>query len=223
MEIDGAGFLIAGASGVLGRHIAAELRRRGARLTLVSRHAERLQDAVAGEPILEADLRLPESAERAVGLAVERHGRLDGVVNAAGAVAFGDLADTDPDVIEELVLANTLLPAFLFQAAIPRMEQGGVLVNLSGVVAEQPVAGMAAYSASKAAAHAMLIALGRELRRRKIRVLDARPGHTETGLAERPIAGRAPRFPKGHDPRAVAGRIVDAIAADERDLPPDAF
>jgi cyclic-di-GMP-binding biofilm dispersal mediator protein len=223
VNIDGASFLIAGASGGLGRGLATELHRRGAALTLVARRPDGLEDIVPGAATLAADLRLPDSAERAVDRAVELHGRLDGVVNAAGVVAFGDLVDTDPDVIEELMLTNTLLPAFLFREAIPRMEHGGVLVNLSGVVAEQPVAGMAAYSASKAAAHVMLAAVRREVRRRKIRVLDARPGHTETGLADRPIAGQAPRFPDGHDPREVARRIVEAIAEDETDLPPDAF
>ena len=66
-------------------------------------------------------------------------------------------------------------------------------------------------------------ALGRELRRRGIRVLDARPPHTETGLATRPIAGTAPRMPTGLDPRVVAGTIVDAIAAGTRELPAEAF
>jgi cyclic-di-GMP-binding biofilm dispersal mediator protein len=65
--------------------------------------------------------------------------------------------------------------------------------------------------------------LAAEVRRRRIRVLDARPPHTETGLAERPISGTAPRFATGLDPEAVAQRIVDAIVDDERDLPSTAF
>ena len=56
-----------------------------------------------------------------------------------------------------------------------------------------------------------------------IRIVDARPGHTETGLATRAIAGTAPAFPTGLDPDAVAQRIVTAIADGEKDLPSTAF
>jgi hypothetical protein len=56
-----------------------------------------------------------------------------------------------------------------------------------------------------------------------VRLLDARPGHTETGLATRPVEGRAPSFPPGLDPDAVAARIVRAIVDGEKDLPSSAF
>ncbi|MCU0266703.1 MAG: SDR family NAD(P)-dependent oxidoreductase, partial [Actinomycetia bacterium] len=93
----------------------------------------------------------------------------------------------------------------------------------SAVVAEHPTAGMAAYSASKAALTAHDVAVGRELRRAGIRVVDARPPHTQTGLAQRPLAGTAPRLPAGLAPDAVAARVVAAIEDDERDLPSAAF
>ena len=97
------------------------------------------------------------------------------------------------------------------------------MVNVSAVVAEQPTAGMAAYSASKAALAAFDAAAGRELRRARIRLLDARPPHTETGLASHPVAGTAPTLPRGLDPAAVAARIVAAVENGERDLPAHAF
>jgi cyclic-di-GMP-binding biofilm dispersal mediator protein len=82
---------------------------------------------------------------------------------------------------------------------------------------------MAAYGASKAALMAFDAGLAREARRTGVRVIDARPPHTETGLADHPIAGTAPRLPTGLDPDAVAERIVQAIADGETDLPSDAF
>jgi cyclic-di-GMP-binding biofilm dispersal mediator protein len=97
------------------------------------------------------------------------------------------------------------------------------IVNISGVVAESPMAGLAAYSSSKAALYAFGQAISRELRRDGIRVIDARPGHTETGLAGRAIAGVAPTFPQGMSIDQVADRIVKAIAEDEKDLPSSAF
>ena len=88
---------------------------------------------------------------------------------------------------------------------------GGVIVTLSAVVAEMPTAGMAAYSTVKSAVTAFDAAAARELRRSGIRLIDVRPPHTETGLAERPIAGTAPSLPAGRDPDDVAARIVAAI------------
>jgi cyclic-di-GMP-binding biofilm dispersal mediator protein len=87
----------------------------------------------------------------------------------------------------------------------------GFFVNLSGVVAESPMPGMAAYSASKAAAAAATEAIRREFRRMKVTVIDVRPPHTETGLATRPLAGDAPRMPQGLEPGVVAERVVTAI------------
>lgn len=223
MELHGASILVAGASGGLGSRISSELDARGASLTLVARDGDRLAGLGVSGARVPADLRLPDEAERVVAAAHEAHGRLDGVVNAAGVVAFGSVDETDPDTVEELFLSNAFLPVFLFGAALRRMSEGGTIVNLSGIVAEQPVAGMAAYSASKAAISSWMAAVRREVRRKGISVIDARPGHTETGLADHPIAGTAPSFPQGHDPDAVARRIVQAIVEDERDLPPDAF
>jgi hypothetical protein len=52
----------------------------------------------------------------------------------------------------------------------------------------------------------------------KVSVIDARPPHTETGLADRPLAGTAPRLPRGLEPADVARRIVAAIEAGESEV-----
>ena len=144
-------------------------------------------------------------------------GTLDGVVNAAGVVAFGPFEALSDDALNALVEINFLGPLRVMRAAVQRMD-GGFLVNLTGVVAESPVGGMVAYSAVKAGLSAATRALVRELRSKRIQVLDARPPHTETGLAGRPIEGMAPVLAVGLDPDAVAVRVVDAVAAGRREL-----
>jgi cyclic-di-GMP-binding biofilm dispersal mediator protein len=109
------------------------------------------------------------------------------------------------------------------QAALHHVQQGLVLVGISGVIAEQNLPGMSVYGASKAAVRSFDEALAREARKAGVRVIDARPPHTETGLASRAVAGTAPKFPVGLDPTAVARRIVQAIADGETDLPSTAF
>ena len=217
LEISGTVALVAGGSGGLGRPIALELSRRGATVYSTSR------STLDSDRDISADLRSPEEAERVVAEVSSRAGRLDIVVNAVGVVAFGDVANTSVDTIEELFLTNTFAHMFLCAAALPRMGKGGVIVGVSGVVAEQNLPGMAAYGASKAAMRSFNEAFGREARRAGVRVLDARPPHTETGLAGRAISGAAPRFPQGLEPAHVAARIVDAIAAGDTDLPSATF
>jgi cyclic-di-GMP-binding biofilm dispersal mediator protein len=222
-SLSGASVLVAGATGGLGRALTSELANRGARLTFVARSAERL--ATISEPGLRhvADLRSPDACLAAIAAAKHHAGKLNVVVNAVGVVAFGNVTDHSTDTIEELFLTNTFLPIFLAQAALPELSEGGTIVNISGVIAEQNLAGMAPYGASKAALRSFDEGFAREARRFKVRVIDARPPHTETGLASRPIAGQAPRMPVGLSPHDVAVTICDAIENDTTDLPSTAF
>ena len=200
-SLNGAVVAIVGASGGLGAELASSCAERGALVVGASRTSEfaiDIRDTSAGDTLVAESLR--------------RHGRLDGVIVASGVVAFGDLADTDDVIAEELMLANALGPLWLARRVLPALaEQQGFFAAISGVVAETPQAGMAPYSASKAALAAGLAAIRREFRRQRVDVIDVRPPHTETGLATRPIAGRAPRLPIGLDPAVAARVIVDAI------------
>ena len=209
--------LIAGGTGGLGSALRSELEAKGCVVVTISRtHTSDVSH-------ITADLRSPEAATAAVADVVARHGSVDIVVNAMGVVAFGPITTTSVDTIEELFLTNTFGHIFLMQAALQNMKTGSVLVGISGVIAEQNLPGMSVYGASKAATRSFNEALGREARRSGVRIIDARPPHTETGLASRAIAGTPPKFPAGLDPIHVARRIVQAIADGETDLPSGAF
>lgn len=223
-SLEGASVVVTGASGGIGRHIAKQLAEAGARLTLAARDRNALESLGIDATVVSADLRDAEAGRTIVAAALAANNTLDGLVNAAGVVAFGSLADTSDEVIEDLFLTNVLGPLWLMRAAIPALtESRGFIANISAVVAEQPLAGMAAYAASKAALTAADRALTRELRAAGITVTDARPPHTETGLADRPISGIAPRLREGLRPEDVARRIVTAIIVGEREIPADAF
>ena len=204
-DLNGSVVAVIGATGGLGTAITATLVGRGAAVVRCNRSGGPDSD-------LTIDLRDSRAGDQLVEYATATHGRLDGVVIAAGIVAFGDLVDTDDVVIEELFLTNAMGPMWLAKHVAPALQASqGFFVNLSGVVAESPMPGMAAYSASKAAAAAATEAIRREFRRMKVAVVDVRPPHTETGLATRPIAGTAPKMPAGLEPAAVAERVVAAI------------
>lgn len=221
-DLSGKSYLVVGGSGALGSRIARLLIDRGAAVTVTGRDADAL-GRLAEAHAVTADLREPDAGRTVVEAARERHGRLDGVVIAAGVVAFGPFTDIDDDTVDDLVLVDFLAPLRVMRAALPALEPGGVILGISAVVAEKPLANMAVYSAVKAATAALFTAVRSEARRRKVRVVDVRPPHTETGLANRAIAGDPPRLPEGLDPDAVAGRIVEALLGDDTDLPSTAF
>ncbi len=221
--------VVVGASGGLGSLIARRLGEQGASLLLVGRDADRLAALGDVGTVFCADIRKPDAGERVVRTALDTFGHIDGVVFAAGIVAFGSAVDTPDEVLIDIFTTNTLAPIRLLRAAAPSLVESSELgrtpffATISAVVAEQPVAGMAAYSASKAALTAYDAAAARELRRSGLRVLDIRPPHTETGLATRPRHGEAPRLPEGLSADSVAERIVIALRDGERDLPSSAF
>jgi len=223
MDPSGRSIIVLGASGALGSRIARRLADRGALLTLAGRDEGRLSASGATGRVVRADLRVPADCDLVVDTALDQYRRLDGVVNAAGVVAFGAVADLDDATLEELTTTNYLGPLRVMRRAVAEMTDGGFIASLIGVVASMPMAGMAAYAASKAALASATTALGREVRRQGITVIDLQPPHTETGLAGRPIAGTAPAMKEGLEPDVVADRVIAAIEAGERSVPADAF
>ncbi|MCZ7415870.1 SDR family NAD(P)-dependent oxidoreductase [Streptomyces sp. WMMC897] len=217
MKLDGARVLVVGATGTLGGALAAELAGRGARLTLAGRDPARLVRAAGaypGTPAVVFDAYDPESCARAVHGAAAGMGGLDAVVTAFGAVAFGPANEVGDEIAEHLMAVNVLAPVAFFRAALTVMEPGSTIAALTGVVAERPQPRMADYSASKAALSAWLGAVRRETRAHGIHVLDIRPGHLDTGFADRAVAGTAPPMPPGGDPLRVVAAVADAMEAD---------
>lgn len=220
--------LVTGASGALGSRVARLLSEHGARLVLTGRDDQRLQAHGAGAELLSVDLEQP-GASAALIEAVTADGELDGIVLAHGVVAFGPVTELTTETLRRLTTLNETTPIELIVAAAPHLSASKArgnepfVVTMSGVIADMPTVGMAAYGATKSALKAFVNVAQRELRREGIRVLDVRPPHTETGLASRAIAGVAPTMPTGLDPEVVAQRIVSAIVNDEKDVPATEF
>jgi len=217
-EINGAHIVVVGASGVLGSNLASQLRLGGARVSAIVRDSSRLDSASISRSAI-ADI--TDSASLRAAFA--ELAPFDGVINAAGVVAFGNLVELDDHTLTQLFAINAIAPIVMLRESAPHISSGGFFLNISAVVAQAPMAGMSAYSASKAAVWGAMVAATRELRRQQIDVIDARPPHTETGLVNRALAGVAPKLPTGLDPETVAARIIVAIKDGERDLPVESF
>ncbi|MEU1277959.1 SDR family oxidoreductase [Streptomyces sp. NPDC005805] len=224
MDLAGARVLVAGATGAIGQAVTAELHRRGAVLALAGRDGARL-DHVAQRhgpaPRRTFDAYDLDACAGLPAWAAAELGGLDAAVCAIGAVAFGP-ADTVRDVYaEHLVTVDLLAPAALLRAALPLLPEDGAVLALTGVVATAPQAGMADYSAAKAGLAAWLTAVRKEQRKRRVRVVEARLGHLDTGLVDRAVTGSPPPLPPGGDLGAAVRAVADALSGRAELIRPD--
>jgi NAD(P)-dependent dehydrogenase (short-subunit alcohol dehydrogenase family) len=222
--------LVIGANGAFGAEICQQLIAAGGKVIGTARNADtsiRLRADLSQRLLL--DLESQASIDTLANYLANSAEPIDGVVIAAGLVAFGAISDTPSSVQNRLTQVNALGPISLVSQLIPKLKESADLgkqpfvVSISGVIAESPMAGLAAYSSSKTAMHGYAIAAAKELKKLGIRWLDARPGHTESGLAGRAIFGTAPNFGTGMQVTHVVSRIIRAINSDEKDLPSNSF
>lgn len=221
MDLNRQRFLVAGATGALGGRLARALHDAGAAVALAGRDTgalTSLASELGATPTAPLELTDPASPERAVAAATDALGGLDGLVVATGAVAFGTARELDDETAARLMAVNAVGPMALVRAALQRIEEPGAVACLSAVVADFPTAGMAAYSASKAALTAYLAAARRELRRDGITVLDVRPPHLDTPFSQRALAGAPPKLPAPGDPDELVTAIIAAVRDDKREL-----
>lgn len=227
-NLAGKRILITGATGALGTLIADTIVAEGGTIVQSARNTPALAALASRGEVLAVDMAIPGAGAALVN-AVVAAGPLDGIVCAHGVVAFGPAAELTTETIGRITNVNLTSVIEIVASATPALRESAArgsepfIVTISGVISEGAVAGMAAYGSSKSGLRAFTESAARELRRDKIRVVDTRPPHTETGLATRAIAGTAPQFPTGLDPRAVAERIVRAIRDDEKDVPASEF
>ena len=186
--------VVTGATGVLGGAMARGLARVGARVGVLGRREERAEEVAreilgsGGEamPLL-ADVLNEERLRAAREAVLDRWGRMDILVNAAGGNVPGatlrdgatifDLPREAFGEVFDLNLVGTLLPIQVFGEAMTR-ETGGCIVNVSSMAAARPITRVVGYSAAKAAVDNLTRWLAVDLARRygNIRVNAVAPG-----------------------------------------------
>jgi NAD(P)-dependent dehydrogenase (short-subunit alcohol dehydrogenase family) len=197
LELGGKVVLVTGGSDGLGAAVARRLVREGARVALCARNPERLEAAAtalreAGGDVLSVvtDVTRAEQVERFVDAAVERWGRVDGLVNNAGAAAARPFADLDDAAWEADLQLKLFAAARASRRALPHLRAagGGSIVNVLAIAAKAPGPQSMPSSVSRAAGMALTKSLSKELGPEGIRVNAVLPGLIESGQWERRAA-----------------------------------
>ncbi|SFS38528.1 3-oxoacyl-[acyl-carrier protein] reductase [Sulfitobacter marinus] len=133
---------------------------------------------------IQADLTQDGACAEVVKQTIAHFGQLDVIVNNAGAVRSTPLDSFDATEQHALLAINVLAPADLLAAALPHLQSGAAIVNISSMNAVLPPKGAALFGASKAALNLWTRAMAKELGPQGIRVNAVAPG--AINIAENP-------------------------------------
>lgn len=186
-RFEGKTAVITGGNSGIGLATAIRLKREGARVVIVGRDAKTL-DAAAEEHgliAIQADVGRIAEIDRMYATVAERVGRIDVLFANAGIYKAAPLADTTEAFFDETVDVNLKGVFFTVQRALPHLNDGAAIVLNSSTVTAKGWAGIAVYSATKAAVRSLARTFSTELLARGIRVNVVSPGVTYT-----PIFGR---------------------------------
>ncbi len=209
--------LITGAARGIGRAIACDLGADHA-LAITYRHTDPapllrdFPDALA----IRADLSQGDIAIDVIARVIGRFGRLDVIVNNAGMAPATPAGDTDTTTHRAILELNLIAPITLVAAAMPWLERGASIVNISSVNARMPPETHSVYAASKAALETWTRAVAKTFGPRGIRVNAVAPGAIETKENPRP-ADLVQRFVENTalgrigTPGDIAGDIAGAV------------
>lgn len=188
-------------------------------MTAVARTASELDSLVAeiraGGGQAQAyvgDVRERAVCDDAVAAAAAAHGRLQILVNNAGVGGHSPLAETSDALWDEIFDTNLKAVFRLTRAALPHLINGGGHVfMISSLAGSNPIAGMSAYCASKAALDHLARCLMLEVRYHGVKVTALAPGSVETAFG----TGAGPREPEAWRlrPEDVAEAVLDLLRA----------
>jgi NADP-dependent 3-hydroxy acid dehydrogenase YdfG len=226
-DLNGTVALVTGASSGIGEATARLLAAEGAAVALVARRADRVEalgGAIADKggtalPI-EADVGERQQAEEAVAHAHAELGRLDIVVNNAGVMLLGSMADAPVEEWERMIRVNLIGLMYVTKAALPHLleaaegERGVAdLVNISSVAGRVARSGSGVYNATKHGVGAFTESLRQEFTKRHLRSSLIEPGAVATELSShnRPEVRETIENTFGEIERLQAEDIADAI------------
>lgn len=167
-----------------------------------------------GIQLLKMELKDSESIKRAVGLVVQKEGRIDILINNAGMPMGGAIEDTPLEIIKLLMDVNFMGMVHLIREVLPHMrnQRNGMIINFSSIGGLMGLPFQAYYSASKFAIEGLSEALRMELKPFNIKVVVINPGdfHTNCTISRRNFLSNTENGP-------YAGQFCKTLTIIEKD------
>ena len=221
MQIEDRVFIVTGASSGIGRATAIALSDHGAKVALLARSSDALQELalrLPGSLPVTVDMTQFERVREAISAVHRQFGRIDGLVNNAGRSYAATVEEIDPVLFDEIFHLNVLGPIVAMQAVIPlmRAQGGGSIVNINSGTALMTIPQYSVYSSSKRALTGFSLTARAELDKDRIVVSEIYPFITATNFGKNRMgnpAGGGPSsdYAAGDKPEFVAGLILQAI------------
>jgi NAD(P)-dependent dehydrogenase (short-subunit alcohol dehydrogenase family) len=205
--------LITGGGTGIGAATARRLAADGWSIAVNGRRLEPIETVAAelGGLALAGDVGDEQAARAVVAAALERFGRLDGLVLNAGAAGGGSVLEQTTEQFRRVLRTNVEGAFHVARAALPALlAQGGAIVTVASLAAQRVAASSAAYCASKAAAVMLTQSMAVDYGPRGVRANVVCPAWIRTDLADRSMDALAARRGVGRD---------DAYAEANRDVP----
>ncbi len=222
-ELQGRRVLLTGASSGIGRCLAEQMARAGARLILAARSEDKLADLertlrAENRDVLaiRADVTQDGDRRRLLAVVVEQFQGLDVLINNAGIASWAHFANSTEAILRQIMEVNFFAPTELIRLCIPVLMQGRepAIVNVGSMCGRRAMPAWPEYSASKYALSGMSEALRAELARFDIDLLLVQPGLTRSEFSRHFLqsVGRQPiNFDGGMPPEQVAVHILRAL------------
>ncbi|KAM1068263.1 hypothetical protein ACFX2A_000245 [Malus domestica] len=221
--------LLTGCSeGGIGHALARAFAAEGCVVVATSRSVRSMADLEGDSRfyLQELDVVSEESVERVVSNVLEKYGRIDVVVNNAGVHCVGPLAEVPLSALQHTFNTNVFGSMRLIQAVIPHMasRRKGKIVNVGSVTVAAPTPWAGAYTASKAALHALSDSLRLELRPFGISVITVVPGGIRSNIGRTALASynQMPEW-KLYKPFEAAIRARATSSQGPKSTPSDEF
>ncbi|HEX9096197.1 MAG TPA: SDR family NAD(P)-dependent oxidoreductase [Candidatus Dormibacteraeota bacterium] len=230
MQLKNARVIVTGPSQGIGRAIALEFGRRGARLALGSRNRAALDELAASirsqggsAIVIPTDVTVAGAVEQLAQATIRELGGIDILVNNAGIGMTTPIGDASSADVEAVFALNVLAAAAAIRAVLPimRAQHDGMIINISSIAGRIVVPRIGYYSASKFALTAIGDALRMEEGHRGIKVMNVFPGTTRSSFGENRLGARGRQAHQRLPPvpaEKVARRIANAVERNQHSV-----